>query len=122
MTVMETLLSKLVPGTVLNTPAMGRKFLVESVSPGGVTLVLGKGWRTPIPAECWNGIPQLLRGKDWVEIGAVHGESKLGTLEHYVDGFIPRSAGNYVAAALERVGIVEIDRQRPCKVRLISSH
>ena len=121
MTVMEALLSKLMPGTVLNTPTMGRKFTVESVSPESVTLTLGRGWRTPIPAECWNGIPQLLRGEDWIEIGAVHGTSRPGTLKYYIDVFITRSAGNYVAAVLKQVGIVEIDGRIPCRIRLIGS-
>ena len=35
MTVMEVLLSKLVPGIVLTTPVLGREFVVESVSPSG---------------------------------------------------------------------------------------
>jgi hypothetical protein len=97
---------------------MGKRFLIEEVSNSGVTLVLGKGWRTPIPADCWNGITTFLRGKGWVEIGAVHGLSRPGTLEAYIDNFISRSASNYVAAVLEHVGLVEIDRQRPSKVRL----
>jgi hypothetical protein len=121
MTVMEVLLKKLMPGMQLRTPVMGSKFLVGDVSPTGVTLILGRGWKTPIPAEYWNGIPTFLRGRDWVEIGAVHGASKPGTLENYIDGFITGSAGNYVAAVLEQVGIVEIDRQRPSKIRLRSS-
>lgn len=118
---MEILLKRLMPGEQLRTPVMGSKFLVRNVSPTGVTLILGGGWKTPIPAECWNGIPTFLKGRDWIEIGAIHGRSKSGTLEKYIDGFISRSAGNYVASVLERAGIVEIDRQRPSKIRLISS-
>jgi hypothetical protein len=121
MTVMDILLSNIMPQTELRTPVMGSKFVVESVSPTDVTLTLGKKWKTLIPAACLNGIPAFLRGKDWVEIGAVHDVSRLGTLENYIDGFISRSAGNYVAALLEKVGVLEIDRKRPSKVRLKSS-
>ena len=119
MTVMQILTAKLKAGDILLTPIRRNKFKVESISPSDITLILGKGWRTPIPADCWNGIPYYLKGKGWVEIGAIHGVSKPGTLENYIDGFIPRSAGNYVTSILEHTGIVEIDRRLPSKVRLL---
>jgi hypothetical protein len=119
MNVMSILMGKLKAGDVLVTPVRAKKFKVESISPSSITLILGKKWRTPIPANCWNGIPNYLKGKDWVEIGAIHGISKPGTLENYIDGFVPRSAGNYVASILEHAGIVEIDRNLPSKVRLV---
>ena len=121
MKVMEVLRGKLVSGTKLKTPVMGKEFLVSDVSASSVRLTLGEGRETPVPAECWNGIPAFLIERGWVEIGAVHGPSKAGTLESYIDRFIPRSAGNYVASVLEYLGIVEIDRQRPSKVRLLRS-
>lgn len=119
MNVMSLLMGKLKAGDILVTPIQGKKFKVESISPSGITLILGKKWRTPIPADCWNGIPNYLFDKGWVEIGAIHGISKPGTLENYIDGFISRSAGNYVASILEHAGIVEIDRDLPSKIRLI---
>ena len=111
-------MGKLKSGDQLATPIRGKKFKIESISPTGATLILGKKWKTPIPAECWNGIPSFLRGRDWVEIGAIHGTSKPGTLEHYIDRFIPRSAGSYVASILEYAGVVEINRKLSSKVRL----
>ena len=119
MTVMNLLSRKLIPGSELKTPVQAREFLVESIQPSRVTLILGEGFRTPIPAECWDGIPRFLRGKGWVAIGSTRGKTKPGTLEHYVDGFIPRRAANYVASVLEQVGVVEIDRHKPSSVRLI---
>ena len=111
-------MGKITSGQVLYTPIQKKPFKIHSISPSGITLILGKKWKTPIPAACWNGIPNYLKGKDWVEIGAIHGISKPGTLENYIDGFIPRSAGNYVASILEHVGLVKIDRNLPSKVRL----
>lgn len=119
MNVMSLLMGKLKAGDILVTPVRRKEFKIESISPSGITLILGKKWRTPIPAACWNGIPNYLKGKGWVEIGAIHGISKPGTLENYIDGFTPRSAGSYVASILECVRIVEIDRVLPSKVRLI---
>jgi len=121
MKVMDVLRAKLVSGTKLKTPVMGKEFRVGNVSATSVKLILGEGWETPIPAGCWNGIPAFLKGREWVEIGAVHGPSKPSTLESYIDRSVSRSAGNYVASVLEYVGIVEIDRRRPSKVRLLRS-
>lgn len=119
MSVMSQLMAKIIPGQVLYTPVRKSPFKIYSISLSGITLRLGKKWNTPIPAACWDGIPNYLRGKDYVEIGAIHGISKIGTLENYIDRFIPRSAGNYVASVLEYAGIVEIDRKLPSKVRLV---
>ncbi len=120
MTVMSVLLSKIKANDLLETPIRKRRFIIESISPSEIVLLLGKkGWKTPIPAECWNGIPDFLRGKEWIEIGSIHGTSKPGTLEDYVDGFVPRSAGTYVSAILEYAGLVKIDRVVPSKIRLI---
>ncbi len=122
MRLMSILMSKLKAGDVLETPIRRKKFNVESISPSGITLMIGKGWRTPIPAECWDGIPNFLKGKGWVEIRGKHlCESEPGTLEYYLNKSKPqsRSTSNYVAPILEHAGIVEIDRKLPSKVRLI---
>jgi len=122
MNVMSLLMGKLKAGDILVTPIQGKKFKVESISPSGITLILGKKSRTPIPAQCLNGIPNFLKGKDWVKIGAIHDYiSTPGTLEDYINNSKPqrRSTGNYVASILEYAGIVEIDRELPSKVRLI---
>ena len=119
MDVVSQLMLKIKPGQVLYTPIQKKPFKIKSISQSGIVLIIGKKWITPIPVDCWNGIPNYLKGKGWVEIGAIHGISKPGTLENYIDGFIPRSAGNYVASILEHAGIVKIDRNLPSKVRLV---
>jgi hypothetical protein len=121
MRVTSVLAARLRPGETLTTPVRHKPFLVIDVSEGGLTLLLGKKWKTQIPAECLNGIPNYLEGKDWVEIGSSHGEAKLGTLESYTDRFVHRSAANYVASVLERAGIIEIDNRPPSKARLIGA-
>jgi len=124
MTVMKVLQQKLVAGMKLVTPIRGKEFLIESISNNEVMLIIGSKWRTPISANCLNGIPHFLKGKGWVEIGAIHDyASKPGTLEDYINNSKPkrRSTGNYVASVLEYAGIVKIDRKLPSKVRLIKS-
>jgi hypothetical protein len=43
--------------------------------------------------------------------------SDLG-LDGYLNGWIKRQTANYVAVVLERVGVVDLDRERPAKIRL----
>ena len=121
MNVMRILLGKLKDGDTLGTPVRGKEFIVKHISEAEVLLVIGKNRRTAIPAECLNGIPNFLKGKDWVEIGAIHDYAcKPGSLEDCINNSKPEktSAGNYVASILEYTGIVDIDRRVPSKVRL----
>jgi len=121
MNVMRILMGKLKDGDILATPVQSKRFIVEHISEAEVIILIGEGWKTTIPAKCLNGIPNFLKGKDWVEIRAIHDyASKQGTLEDYVNKNKPekRSAGNYVASILEHAGIVDIDRKPPSKVRL----
>lgn len=121
MNVMRILMGKLKDGDILVTPVQGKEFIVKHISEVEVILVIGKSRRTAIPAECLNGIPNFLKGMDWVEIGAIHDYAcKPGTLEDYINDSKPEktSVGNYVASILEHTGIVDIDRRAPSKVRL----
>lgn len=121
MNVMRILMGKLKDGDILVTPVQGKEFIVKHISEVEVILVIGKSRRTAIPAECLNGIPNFLKGMDWVEIGAIHDYvCKPGTLEDYINDSKPEktSVGNYVASILEHAGIVDIDRKPPSKVRL----
>ena len=64
MNVMSQLMGRITSGQVLYTPIQKKPFKIHSISPSGVTLVVGKKSRTPIPADCLNGIPNFLKGKD----------------------------------------------------------
>ena len=121
MHVMRILMGKLKDGDTLGTPVQGKEFTVKHISEIDLQLVIGKSRRTTIPAKCLNEIPNFLKGKDWVEIGAIHDYAcKPGSLEDYINNSKPEktSVGNYVASILEHVGIVEINRKPPSKVRL----
>lgn len=121
MNVMGILMSELVDGDKLGTPARNKEFTVEHIAEAEIVLLIGKGRETTLPAECLNGIPNFLKGKDWVEIGAIHDYNcKPGSLEDYINNSKPEktSVGNYVASILEHTGIVDIDRTLPSKVKL----
>jgi len=125
MNVIKILMGKLKDGEKLGTPVRSKEFIVKHISKVGAILLIGKGRKTTIPSKCLNGIPNFLKGKDWVEIGAIHEyASKPGTLEHYINSSKPEktSIGNYVASILEHAEIVDIDRKPPSKVRLRSNN
>lgn len=123
MNVMKMLMGKLKDGDKLGTPVQSKEFTLKHISEVEVTILIGKGRKTTIPAECLNGIPDFLKGNDWVEIGAIHDYAcKPGSLEDYINNSKSEktSVGNYVASILEHAGIVEIDRDAPSRVRLIN--
>jgi len=120
--VMDTILRATAPGTILKTPSNKATFVIEEINKHGVSLSVGKGgWRIWVPAECWNSAPIFLESKDWVIIGARHDQSSPeGSFDEYVKRFTNGvSAASYVAPILERILLIQIDRNEPNKIRLI---
>lgn len=114
--------SKISPGQLLKTPDIQKSasFDVERLDTEGMVLLFGKK-KTPtkISWQCLEGIPAFLKGKGWVEVGTVYYTSaNPGTLDEYLKGWINRGTAGWVASVLEEAGIVEIDRNRPIRVRL----
>jgi hypothetical protein len=94
--------------------------MVARVDDRGIVLLLGEqeAW-TPLSWECLEGIPLFLAGRDWVEIGTrFETRPDLSTLDGYLKRCLKRATAGWVAAVLERAGVVEIDRGRPARVRL----
>lgn len=107
----------------LYTPAKKRPFeiVVKQDVPNDELFLLLGGKRTPtsIRWECLEGIPDFLKGKDWVRIGGVFDtRGDPTTLDGYLKKCIKRATAGWIAVALEEAGIVEIDRRRPLRVRL----
>lgn len=121
MRVMDRIM-KLIPlGSVFETPSGRSRFRVEKVGLDGVVVRVGAGWFIRIPAECWEGIPDFLRGRGWVLIGATHGKPPSGSFDEYLQRFTHgTSAVSYVVPILEKIGLVQVDRKRPQKIRLVS--
>jgi len=125
MSVFERITREIRSGMVLHTPVRRARFKVDSVDAknGIVVFFVGAETRIKIPRVCWDGIPDFLRGRGWVKIGARHDTAPIGTLEEYLDrywkqGKTHASGASYVVPVLEHLGIVEVDHKTPSKVRL----
>jgi hypothetical protein len=94
------------PGIRLPTPTGRSTFIVHELNSRGIVLLLGlkQAW-TPLSWDCLEGIPDVLRDRGWVRIGAnrdVVGTP--GTLDAYLKGCLKRQTADYVAVVLERAG------------------
>lgn len=77
--------------------------------------------RTPLTWECLEGIVPFLAHRSWVDIGSVYAtQADPDTLDGYLKSFVKRATAGWVASVLERAGIIEIDRRRPARVRIVS--
>ena len=110
-----------VGGSRLSTPSRGAPFTVAWVDDRGIVLLLREqDARTPLTWECLEGIDPFLASRGWVEIGSRYEtQADPDTLDGYLKGFLKRATAGWVAAVLERAGLVEIDRGRPARVRLL---
>lgn len=110
----------LVAGAQLRTPARGAPFTVGKVDEDGLVLLLGAGgWSTPFTWAALEGIVPFLRERGSVDIGSKYDVEGLeGTLDGYLKKFMKRATAAWIAAALERSGVVEVLRARPMQVRL----
>lgn len=86
-----------------------------------LVLLLGpKRTRTPFAWTCIEGIPAFLQNRGWTRVGANREIPGMpGTLDGYLKGCIKRHTADYMVVVLESAGLVELDRQRPARVRLI---
>ena len=107
-------------GEELRTPGQGKPFWVHRLDGRGLVLLLGKGrWKTPIPWDALEGIPELLEGRGWVRTsGAFSTESDTTTLSGYLKQFVYRETANWVAVVLAKAQVIELDRSRPISARL----
>ena len=83
-------------------------------------LLLGakQAW-TPLSWSCLEGVPEILRHRVWLRIGANRDVSgNPGTLDAYLKRCLKRQTADYVAVVLERAGLVDLDRNTPARIRL----
>ena len=85
----------------------------------GLVLLLGEkeAW-TPLPWRALEELPDYLRGRGWILIGAYSTDSKVGSLDEYLKRFLKRATAGWVAVVLEKAALLEIDRSRPARVKL----
>jgi len=106
--------------SIIKTPSGSSEFKINHKDSFGVVILVGKkGNRMTLPSSVFDDAPNFLRGKDWIEIGARHDVADVETFEEYVQSHTHGQSGaSYVAPILEEIGIVEIDRKRPARIRL----
>jgi hypothetical protein len=116
----KALRAHIAPGTRLPTPSERATFVVDEFNQHGMTLLLGpKRTATSLSWDCLEGIPAFLQGRGWMRIGAnrdVNGNP--GTLDAYLKSYLKRQTADYVAVVLERADVVQLDRERPGRLRL----
>ena len=104
----------------MKTPS-GKEFKIVHINSEKIIVETGKKpSRLKIPVSALEEIPDFLRGKGWVKIGAIH---EISSNEVSLDSFLKKyshgtSLAAYVAPLLELAGIAEICRLRPAKIRL----
>lgn len=120
-TVQQAVRHAIAPGTVLATPTGRGTFVVQELRGDALVLLLGQSeaW-TALPWKQLEGIVPYLSGRGWVTLGGKYDvESDDGTLDAFLKTITKRATAGWVAVVLERAGIVELDRQRPARVRLL---
>jgi hypothetical protein len=83
-------------------------------------LLLGEkeAW-TPLSWLALEGVADFLRGRSWTKIGSTYSvDAQDDTLDAFLKQHLKQATAGWVAVLLERAGVVELDRNRPAKVRL----
>lgn len=86
-----------------------------------MVLLLGEqeAW-TALTWSCLEGVIPFLARRGWVEVGSRYDVTgSPDTLDGYLKGCTKRATAGWVAAVLERAEVLEIDRSRPVRVRLL---
>ena len=112
---------KLHNGQRLGTPSQGAPFVIERIDNRGVVLLMGqKETQTPFNWKVLEGALDFLKQKGWVPIGSVYENAAAsGTFDEYLKGHIQRATAGWVSSLFEAAGLVQIDRNRPSRVRAI---
>ena len=106
-------------GTVLKTPSGRSSFKWVHSEPLSVILEVGsRKTLISIPASCFEELPNFLKGKGWVRIGATHGTPPQGSVDEFLQRYTSgTSVASYVIPIFEKAGYVEVLRERPMRVR-----
>jgi hypothetical protein len=118
-TVESAIRSAFEAGEVLTTLTGKATFEVGELAPEGLWLLFGpKKTRTLLNWQSLEGIPDFLQDRGWTVVAANRVVGNDYGLDGYLKQWVKRQTANYVAVVLERAGIVELDRERPARVRL----
>ena len=127
MSVFNRILTEIPNETELYTPVQKKPFKVLVDAEKEIVHLLARKTIIFIPREDWNGIPDYLNGEGigdgWFPIGAKHGKATEGTLQWHSDQFFSLDKTHsadacYLASVLKHLDIVEINPNKPSRVRL----
>jgi hypothetical protein len=109
-------------GDILTTPAQGAPFVVGSIDNRGVVLLLGRQrTETRFSWLVLEGTRSEFDHHSWIVIGGRHDvKGNPGTLDGYLKLHIKRNTAAWVASLFEAAGVLEIDRGRPARVRVLA--
>ena len=107
-------------GVRYKTPSGSASFEIFHIDTNKVVIKIGrKGTLVTIPTQCFEDAPNYLRGKGWVKMYADQGRRREETFDDFVKKYVSRyKAASYIAAILEKSGIVKIDSQPPRRITL----
>ncbi len=115
----DTVLARFKPGEKLRTPDLrtGKPFVLDALDPEGVTVKTASGGRVRISPFTFDTAVKYLsdlgyRGDRWLPAGD---ESFQGVLNMENDRV---RAASYVLAILGAAGVIDVDGNRPNKVRV----
>ncbi len=123
MEIFDRILNDIHSGMVFFTPVRKVQFSIDAIDKDRLVFFVGAKSLIPIPRTIWDEIPDFLRDKGWVRIGAKYDTASERTLQEYIDKHPSRgtqhsSDANYVASVLEYLKIVDVIHSRPSKVKL----
>lgn len=108
--------------TILPTVVRAAPFEVEALEERHIVLRVGKRrTSTTVRWEQLEDVPSFLAKRGWVEIGSryeVVGDPT--TLDGFLKQDMKRSGASYVATILERASVIEVDREPPARVQLLT--
>ena len=108
-------------GDELKTPAQEKIFVVYAIDENGVVLLFGrKQTSTRFSWVALEGIRTQFLDSGWIVIGGRRDvQGNPGTLDGYVKQVMKRDTAAWIASLLEAAGVVELDRSRPGRMRVI---
>lgn len=124
MSVFDKILTEAPEGLILYTPVRYKPFKLLKKQPEQIIFMVKKT-KIKVTKESLNGVPNFLKNKGWVKIGARHYALKKirkGTLERYLrenSATNKRSSqGSYVAPLLEHLNIIQVIHKKPSAIKL----
>ena len=113
--------TRVTEGMTLFTAPRRRPFIVKALPDDAVILLFGQQkTRNRFNWHLLESVVPFLKNRGWVEIRSVHVTSGIpGSLDGHLKDNGPKvTSGGYIAAVLEKAGIVDVDLRAPAKVRL----